>query len=89
VLEVRAPPGAAVHAELALEAPSGRRFAFRAVARAEADGVARLRVPYATEPGAAARAAGLWRVHHGGGESEVAVSERDVREGRIVVVGER
>jgi asparagine N-glycosylation enzyme membrane subunit Stt3 len=89
VLELRAAPGAAVRAELPLETPTGRRFTFRAAARAGADGLARLRVPYATEPTAPTRAAGLWRVHDEGGEREVAVAERDVIEGHVVRVGER
>jgi dolichyl-diphosphooligosaccharide--protein glycosyltransferase len=89
VLEAHAPPGEAVRAELPLETPGGRRFVFRAAARADAEGVARLRVPYATEPVAPTRASGLWRVHAPGGERAVAVSERDVVDGRVVPVGAR
>lgn len=89
VLETRATPGSVVRAELRLETPAGRRFPFRAVARADAAGVARLRVPYATEPSAPTRAAGPWRVQIEGTELQVEVSEREVVEGRVILVGDR
>jgi hypothetical protein len=88
VLEVRAAPGSVVRAELALETPLGRRFTFRAAARADAGGLARLRVPYATEPSAPTRAAGPWRVRSDGRERQAEVSERDVALGRVVRVGD-
>ena len=67
-----------------LLSPAGRRFRFRATALADAAGSARLRVPYASEPGAATGAEGRWRVRGAGAEREVAVSERDVVEGRVL-----
>jgi hypothetical protein len=54
---------------------------------AGADGVARLRVPYATETQAPARPIGPWLVRVGDAEREVAVSESAVREGSAVAVG--
>lgn len=86
-LEVRAAPDTAVRAELELETPTGRRFVYRAVARAAAGGWARLRVPYATEPGPPTRALGPWRIRGAGAEVEVAVPERDVLEGGAIRVG--
>ena len=88
VLEARATPDTVVRADLGLETPAGRRFRFRAVARADGSGVARLRVPYATEPAAPTRAIGPWRVRIAGTELELEVSEAEVLEGRVVPVGE-
>ena len=91
LLVVAAEPGEAVEARLPVLASSGRRFVFRARARAGADGAARLRVPYATEAPAATgarrtRSVGDWRVHAGGAVRLVAVSERAVAEGLEVRV---
>jgi asparagine N-glycosylation enzyme membrane subunit Stt3 len=86
VLEVRAAPRAVVRAELDVETPIGRRFRYRAVARADAGGLARLRVPYATEAGPPTRANGPWRVRVADTELAVEVSERDVLEGGVVRV---
>ena len=87
MLEVRAAPGTRVRAELALDTPIGRRFLFRAGTLADAGGLARLRVPYATEPGPPTRARGPWRVWIGGAETGALFSERDVLEGGVVRVG--
>ena len=46
-IEVRIQPGEQLTLELPLKTPSGRRFVYRAVGRADAGGRARLRVPYA------------------------------------------
>jgi asparagine N-glycosylation enzyme membrane subunit Stt3 len=86
VLEVRAAPGAEVQAELLLETPIGRRFVYRALGRAGADGVARIPVAYATEPLHPVRAVGSYRVRAGGREVAVRVAEADVLEGRAVAV---
>jgi hypothetical protein len=84
VLEIPAAPDALVRAELPLETPIGRRFLYRATARADRDGLARLRVPYATEPQGPTRATGRWRVRIGGAETQLDVAERDVIEGGVV-----
>jgi asparagine N-glycosylation enzyme membrane subunit Stt3 len=86
-LEVVAPPGAEVEASVPIATPAGRRFRYRAIARADADGVARLRVPYATEAIHPVRALGRWRIRVEGALRRVEVSERAVREGGVVVVG--
>lgn len=76
---------------LRLASPAGRRIDYEANAIAGADGVARLRVPYATGPPLHAEAVapeGPYRVRLGGGVRAVAVSEADVQEGRVVVVSD-
>jgi dolichyl-diphosphooligosaccharide--protein glycosyltransferase len=84
LLEAEAPPGTEVEASVIVVTPAHRRFTYRAWAPAGADGVARLRLPYATETHAPARPVGPWRVRVGGATHEVAVSEQAVREGARV-----
>ncbi|MEZ4215046.1 MAG: hypothetical protein R3E88_01080 [Myxococcota bacterium] len=92
VLEVAAPPSSRVEVAVDVATPTGRRFAWRSATAAGADGVARLRVPYATgsppadapSPGAAARAEGPVRVRVDG----VDAGGVDVPE-RAVLGGER
>ena len=48
VIQVVLPPRERVEARLAVETPSGRRFVYHASAVSDAEGVANLRVPYAT-----------------------------------------
>lgn len=86
VLEVHAAPGAAVEAVTTVRTPIGRQFRFPIHREAGADGVVRMRVPYATDGAAPTGAIGPWRVQVGGNEHSVAVSEADVREGRTIVV---
>jgi asparagine N-glycosylation enzyme membrane subunit Stt3 len=86
VLEVAASPGDPVEASLMLATPTGRRFLYRARGVAEADGVARLRVPYATETDSPVRPHGPWRVEAGDDRRRVTVSERAVRLGERVPV---
>ena len=102
LLEVEAPPGGPVEARLRLRTPTGRVFLFLAEGRGEADGLARLRVPYATAagargasrpgrpPGAAAqrtRALGPYLVSGAFGVRRVRVPERAVLEGQAIRVG--
>jgi asparagine N-glycosylation enzyme membrane subunit Stt3 len=87
VLEVSAAPESEVEAELGLVTSAGRRFRFHAAALADGAGIARLRVPYATDAVAPTRAEGRWRVRTGDAEIEVEVSERDVVDGRVQSVG--
>jgi hypothetical protein len=86
LLEVQGRPGTPVLASLEIGTPSGRRFAYTAQASVAADGLARLRVPYATARTTPAHALGLWRVEVGGEVRRVDVSEADVLEGRRVSV---
>ena len=89
VLEVRAPPGEEVRASLRLESPSGRRIDYQSRAVANAEGVARLRVPYATGPplhAEVAAAVGPYRVRSAGTARAVSVTEADVQSGAVVSV---
>lgn len=85
-IEARLDPAALLAAALTLVTPEGRRFLWRGVAAADALGVASLRVPYATEASTPVRASGVYRVVAGGRVRSLAVSERDVREGRTLAL---
>lgn len=84
LLEVPAAPGAAVVAELPLSTATGRNFVFRARAVADDAGIARLRLPYATDGAGPTRAQGSYRV---AGRGLVPVSEQAVREGAVIHLG--
>ena len=91
MLEVRATEGEVVIVTLRLASPSGRRIDYESNATAGADGVARLRVPYATGPPLheeAVASEGPYRVRIGDEVHAVAVSEADVQEGRVVVLSD-
>ena len=49
ILEARTSPGGEVVAEVDLRTPTGREFTYSATVRADEEGLARLRVPYATQ----------------------------------------
>ena len=88
-LEVQTRPGEDVRVSLRLVSPSGRRIDYQSRARADADGVVRLRVPYATGPplhAEAVAAEGPYRVRSAGTVRAVAVSEADVQSGAVVSV---
>lgn len=85
-LDVEAAAGSFVSASVQVVSPLGRRFAYRASARAGSDGRARLRVPYATRCDEPVCASGPWRVEVGGVAREVRVAPADVREGRTLAV---
>ena len=87
VLEAEAAPGTVLWAELGLETPLGRRFAYRAATRADADGNARLRLPYSSRTDAPTRASEPYRVRVGDQEFRVSVSDEDVRTGATVTLG--
>jgi dolichyl-diphosphooligosaccharide--protein glycosyltransferase len=89
LLEVRGAPGSTVEAAVEVRTPGGRRFEYAARASVADDGVARLRVPYATAPSTPVRVLGPWRVRVDGAELAVDVSEADVLEGRSVPVPAR
>lgn len=77
ILTVQGEPGARVTAALAVPTSTGRRFSWRAVTRLDAEGAARIRVPYAPGP---------YAVTVGARERSVVVGEADVLEGRAVAV---
>ena len=59
---------------MAIRTPTGRRYVYRAKTEAGADGVARLRVPYATRTRLPARPVSPYRVDVGGGCVDFTVS---------------
>jgi 4-amino-4-deoxy-L-arabinose transferase-like glycosyltransferase len=65
LLEVATEPGQSVQAEVRVSTAAGRRFAFRAQATADAQGLARLRVPYANDAELPTRTLGTYRVRAG------------------------
>jgi hypothetical protein len=87
VIDVPAPPGAVVLAELGLQTAGGFRFDFAAREVADAGGHARLRVPYASEPMAGVDPDGPWRLRVGERELRVAVSDAAIRSGAHVTAG--
>ncbi|RIK94617.1 MAG: hypothetical protein DCC71_23450, partial [Proteobacteria bacterium] len=86
LLEVRAPAGTAVQAGVPVRAPSGRTFRWAARATAGDDGVARLRVPYATDATTPVKTAGPWLVQAGLAHATVEVPEAAVLGGATVAV---
>ena len=84
VLRVEVAPGERVAARLSVATPAGRRFAFRATARAGEDGIARLRVPYWTGGDEPTRAVGPYRLAAGKRRWLAEVAEADVRGGRVI-----
>jgi asparagine N-glycosylation enzyme membrane subunit Stt3 len=86
VLEARGPPGRVLAADALVRTSSGRRFLYQAATRSDADGVARLRVPYASETSAPTRPEGPYRVLFGKAETRARVSDADVRDGAVIRV---
>jgi len=86
LLEVEAPVGEEVTAQTVVATPLGRRFLHRARAVAGADGVARLRLPYATDTDLPARPDGPWRLRVGGRGLDLEVPEAAVVAGRRIRV---
>ncbi len=95
-LELSLRPGQQLTAELPLKTPSGRRFVYRALVRADADGMARMRVPYAnpedrprirlTQRVSRAIALGPYAMRAGDRRFRVHVTEAQVRGGATVSV---
>jgi hypothetical protein len=86
VIEVRADAGTAVEAALALHSPFGREFRYVARAVAGTDGVARLRVPYASDAKTPVAAREPWELRVGDARLPVMISEEDVLQGATVPV---
>jgi hypothetical protein len=87
VLEYRGDPGVEVTAHLKIRTPTGRRFVYRASTAADREGLARLRVPYASVTTAPARPAGPYTVRVGGKSQRIRVSEAQVRQGAVIAIG--
>jgi hypothetical protein len=89
VVEARAEPGAEVSLTLAVESASGRSLDYEAKAVANSSGLARLRVPYATDEfGDEIRvvAPGRYQLRIADCTIAVPVSDAEVRTGAVVVV---
>jgi asparagine N-glycosylation enzyme membrane subunit Stt3 len=87
-LEAHAAPGTPVSAEVLVRTPTPRVFTWRTSAVAGADGVARLRVPYATQTSVPTRPVQPYRVTVGDVAHAVTVPEEAVTTGATVQVGE-
>jgi hypothetical protein len=85
-LEVHAAPDSEVDATLTLHSPLGRRFDYVARADTGADGIARLRVPYASDGTTPVRARTPWHVRSNGVTQPAIVTEQAVQRGETVVV---
>ena len=86
-LEISALPGTLASALISVRASSGRRFAYRAVGTADASGLARIRVPYATDGSAPGATRGSYTVIAGDRRFAVEVSEQAVQAGLVIAVG--
>jgi dolichyl-diphosphooligosaccharide--protein glycosyltransferase len=86
VLEARGEPGELLTARVPIATPVGRRFSFLATSRADASGIARVRVPYSTDESAHARAVGPYTVRIGGASWQVRVPDVAVRKGGVIRV---
>jgi len=86
VIEVHTEAGAPVEATLVLHSPFGRHFVYVAKTTAGADGVARLRVPYASDAKTPVAAREPWELRVGDARLSVMVSEEAVLQGATVPV---
>ena len=84
LLIVQAEPGSEVWAEIQVAPQNMRGMPYRTWARADASGVARVRVPYATHQQGAVATSERWRVQVGERELFYEVNEADVLMGRAV-----
>jgi asparagine N-glycosylation enzyme membrane subunit Stt3 len=86
-LDVAAQPGTEVRASVGVRTPTGRTLRYLARTRADASGVARLRLPYSTAGNGPVPALGPYRVETASRTLSVEVSESDLREGRLLRLG--
>ncbi len=88
VLEIRGEPGETASAEVLVETPLRRRFLWRTATKVEDDGIARIRVPYATQSTTPVRPVQPYRVSAGGTVHAVTVTEDAVLRGASLSVGD-
>ncbi len=86
MIEVQTEAGAPVEATLVLHSPFGRQFRYVAKTTAGADGVARLRVPYASDAKTPVAAREPWELRVGAARLPVVVSEQAVLQGATVPI---
>ncbi len=84
VLVAEAEPGSPVRAAIRVIPQEGEAFSYGTLAHADPDGLARLRVPYASGSAGRIRTSGPWVVRTAERILKLSVSEEDVREGREV-----
>ncbi len=84
VLEITAPRGSEVVASATIRSPTGREFVYEAMGIASAEGLLRLRVPYANGGEAPAQPRGPYRVRVADREYTVVVPESAVQRGEVV-----
>ena len=77
-------PGEEVVAEVTIRTPQDRSFVYRARAEVGSDGVARMRLPYATDGATPAAAITPYRVRVGEREVSLEIPEDAVVGGRIL-----
>jgi hypothetical protein len=86
VLEVAATPGSEVRAEVEIETSTQRRFRYRVTANANEQGIAHLRVPYATSTSVPSRPTGPYTVYADDRSIRVEVSDQQVLSGATLEV---
>ncbi len=84
ILLARGRPGESIEVRLRMRAPGERVIHYLAQGQADGEGVARVRVPYATGSNGALQALGPYVVTLGGAQLVARVGEADVLEGRTV-----
>ncbi len=84
VIESRAEPGTPMRAQLALLTSTRRRFTYTAATSAGDNGLARLRLPYATETREPTKPDGPYRVWIGNEEFSARMSDAEVRQGKRI-----
>jgi len=88
-LEVAGPPRSRVAASVEIRTPTGRQFVWTTTSVTRRDGIAILRVPYATGHNPAGVTASLYRVATQSGEHTIEVTEAEVQTGATVRFSER
>jgi hypothetical protein len=84
LIEVPGAAGAQVEAKVRVVTPFGRGFDYEARGEVGADGLARVRVPYATRTTAPARPTGPWRLRSGDASGTLDVSDEQVASGAVL-----
>ena len=86
LLEIEAPPAERVELSLRLITPTGRQFNYSSETLADDFGLARITIPYSTEPIWPVRSREAYTVRVGEFQSQLRVSEADISGGTIIRV---
>ena len=84
VLQIVISPGETIEARLAVKTPTGRRFVYRAHAVADPEGIASLRVPYATSSKTGTRTGPHYVIEGDGKRWQANVPEAAIRKNETV-----